>query len=117
MKKKGKSTLTRLLDKECSRIVRGRGFCAMCNSVDYQKLQCAHIFSRTYRNTRWNLHNLLCLCAGCHFKGHRSPIEFTEFVKAYLGDNLFQALKSSHIAIKRWTLSEMQELLETLQEL
>ena len=82
--------------------------------AEYDKLQCAHIYSRTYRSVRWILDNLLCLCAGCHFWAHRNPILFAEFVKTHLGEEKYQSLKIMATAIKKWTLSEMQELLTVL---
>lgn len=117
MKKQTKSSLTRKLDAECSRVVRSQGYCTWCNMTEHDKLQCAHIFSRTYRNTRWSLKNLLCLCAGCHFKAHKNPVEFTELVRSHLGAYEYEILRVNHNAIKRWTVYEMQELLNTLKEM
>lgn len=117
MKKQTKSSLTRKLDIECSRIIRSYGQCAMCWSQDYSKLQCAHIFSRTYRNTRWDLQNLIPLCAGCHFKSHKNPILFSEFVREYLGNLKYLELKQKHNVIKRWTVVEMEELLKALKNI
>lgn len=115
MKKPTKSSLTNKLDKECSRIVRSKGKCQICWKDDYDKLQCCHIYSRTYRNTRWDLLNLVCLCASCHFSSHKNPISFMEFAKEHLGDHGLVTLKQRHNVIKRWTIIEMQELLETLK--
>jgi len=117
MKKQTKNSLTVKLDRECSRIVRARGGCQWCGEPDYSKLQCAHIFSRTFRNTRWDLHNLICLCARCHFEAHQKPILFTEFVRNVLGEYFYASLKSNHNAIKRWTVTEMEELWQTLKQL
>jgi len=117
MRKQTKSSLTRKLDKECSRIVRGRGFCAMCNTEEYEKLQCAHIYSRVYRSVRWDLDNLLALCASCHFNSHRNPLNFSDFVKTHLGQPLCQSLKIRANTPKRWILCEMQELLTILEAL
>lgn len=117
MRKHTKKSLTNKLDKECSRIVRSRGFCARCNMVDYEKFQCAHIFSRTYRSVRWFSDNLLCLCAGCHFWAHRNPVLFVEWVRAHLGEEKYLSLKIMAIALKKWTLCEMEELLVVLKEL
>lgn len=115
MKKQTKSSLTRKLDKECSRIVRQRP-CDKCGLIDYEKRQCAHIFSRTYRSVRWFMDNLLCLCAGCHFWAHRNPILFTEWVKTYLGEEKYQNLKIMATAIKKWTLGEMEELWQIIKQ-
>jgi hypothetical protein len=115
MKKQTKSSLTRKLDKETSRIIRSYGSCVWCKKEEYDKLQCAHIFSRTFRNTRWDLKNLLPLCQSCHFYGHRNPISFTEMVMCHLGEYEYNALKIKHNSIKRWTIPEMEELLKTLK--
>src|SRR5258708_25589796 len=117
MRKITKAGLTKKLDKECSRIIRSSGFCVSCRMSDYSKLQCCHIFSRTYRNTRWDLKNLLCMCAGCHFESHKNPIKFVEKVQDYLGEYEYTALKTMHNAIKKWTLQEMSELLESLRKI
>lgn len=117
MRKQTKSSLTRKLDSECSRLIRSIGYCVMCHKSDYEKLQCAHIFSRTYRSVRWDLDNLLSLCASCHFHSHRNPLLFAEFVKNHLGDYKYQSLKGRAIALKRWTIPEMQDLLDGLKEL
>ena len=114
MRKITKRSLTKLLDKEISRITRLKGYCVKCNKED--NLQCCHIFSRIYRSTRWDLHNVLCLCAGCHFWNHKNPILFAEFVKIYLGKYNYNNLKLKATMIKKWTLEEMQELLEDLKE-
>lgn len=109
--------MTRKLDSRCSLIIRSRMECAWCcNHVEsISDLQCAHIFSRTYRNTRWDLDNLVNLCPGCHFYGHRNPIAFVEFIKnTWLSVYKYEQLKIKHNAIKRWTLQEMVDLYEEL---
>lgn len=115
MKKQTKTTVKRLLDKEVSRIVRARGECAWCHSKVYEKFQAAHIFSRSNMAVRFDMDNLLCLCAGCHFKAHKNPILFTEFVAEYLGDAKYEALITRAAAIKKWTLEEMQSYLAMLR--
>lgn len=113
MKKPTKSSMTRRLDKLCSNVVR-RSPCAKCGEEQHDKLQCAHIFSRTYRNTRWSLNNLVCLCASCHFWAHRNPVLFGEFVITYLGDINYINLKLQARSIKKWTIPEMLELEQDL---
>lgn len=120
IRKQTKSNVTSHLDKICSQIVRSRGYCERCGPgiyKEYSELQCAHSFSRTYRNTRWLLLNLTCLCASCHFWAHRNPILFTEWLKEHLGDHKYIELKNTALAIKRWTVQEMLELHDSLSNL
>lgn len=65
-------------DREFSLAVRTIGHCESCNKT--QNLQCAHIISRRYAQTRTSFRNALCLCAGCHIKYTLNPLEFAEYV-------------------------------------
>lgn len=116
MAKPTRSNMTNKLDKICSLIVRSHGQCVMCLQTDYEKLQCAHIYSRTYRSTRWDLNNLLPLCASCHFYSHRNPLIFAEFVKGHLGPVNYKSLKQRATSIKQWGLQEMVDYYNTLKE-
>jgi len=114
--KVSKKSLKNKLDKVCSLIIRSRGVCAKCKTENPDKLQTAHIFSRSNLSVRWDWDNLLCLCGGCHlFWAHKNPVEFTEFVKSYLGEEKYQNLREKAVIIKKWTIPELQELLETYQ--
>jgi hypothetical protein len=118
MKKPTKKSMRNKLDKECSRIVRSRGICEWCGPVKYfafNELQCCHIYSRANRAVRWDLLNLLSLCPKHHFYGHQHPLEFAGFVEAYLGPHKYAELKIRANTIKKWSISEMQEYLETLK--
>lgn len=114
MKKPKKSTLTNKLDKICSEIVHHRGRCERCGNR--RTLQCCHIFSRSNRSVRWSLINLLCLCAGCHFWGHKNPVLFTEFVRGLLSKEGYDELKQEAIKIKKWTIEELEELYNRLKQ-
>ena len=115
MKKPSKSYLTNKLDKECQRIVRSKGQCVKCKRPD--ALQTAHIFSRTYKSVRWNLLNMLCLCAGCHRWAHNNPVLFTEWVKNYLGEYNYELLKNTANPTSHWTIDDLQKMLKTLEAL
>mgnify|MGYP003457169196 CR=1 FL=1 len=122
MRKPTKTSVTNKLDRECSRIVRSIGFCQWgatknCTKGDYELLQCAHIFSRTYKSVRWDLKNMICLCASCHFYGHNNPTRFTEFVKRYLGEVEYQMLDQRANPTSHWKMYQMQELLKTLNNI
>lgn len=115
MRKPTKTSLTRNLDKEVSRIVRSLGECAKCHKTE--QLETSHIFSRRYRNLRWTLMNCICLCKSCHYYFHANPIIYGEFVREYLGEVNYIQLKTQANITKKWTLQEMSELLETLKKI
>ena len=115
MKKPSRKTLKNKLDKKVSELVRARGGCQHCGSR--KNLQCCHIFSRTYTNTRWDIHNLLCLCAACHFFFHKNPIYFIDFLRREKGDEAYELLKESHNIIYKPTLSDLETKLKVLSEL
>ena len=116
MRKPSKTTMRRKLDKICSEIVRGRGKCQRCGKRN--NLQTAHIFGRTYNNTRFDLDNLLCLCPDCHINfAHKQPILFAEFVKRILGEEKYELLKEKHNQITRYTIDDLQTKYEVLQNL
>ena len=115
MKKPTKKTLRNKLDRLFSLVVRGRGKCEKCGSK--HELQTAHIFSRTYNSTRWDLDNALCLCVSCHFFFHKNPILFGEFVKEFLPENLYEVLKEKRNFISKYTIEDLQIKLKVLQEL
>lgn len=112
-KKKKKSDRERLkkqLDDLLSIIIRSKGKCERCGKTS--PLNTAHIFSRRNLATRWDKDNVLCLCVGCHFWGHQNPILFTEFVMGKIGKEKYEELKKKSIKIKKWTIGELDKLLE-----
>lgn len=113
MRKQTKSSLTNKLDKVASEIVRARGICERCNKID-DTLQCCHIYSRTYRGTRWHLDNLLCMCASCHFYTHKNPLEFAQFVNNYLGWEKVKKLTEIKEKLNQYKLSDLEEMYKAL---
>ncbi len=83
MKNPSKRALTNKLDRLISEICKmDAGYkCTKCGKDGMEvQLQCAHIYSRVYRSTRWALLNVLCLCAGCHFWAHKNPVDFSLWI-------------------------------------
>ena len=113
MRKQTKSSLTRKLDVITSEIVRSRGFCQRCGKTN-DTLQCCHIYSRTYRGTRWLLDNCLCMCASCHFYTHKNPLEFAQFVNNYLGYEKVRKLTETKEKLTQYKLSDLEELYQLL---
>lgn len=59
-------------------------------------MDCAHVFSRKHRSTRWTVANAVCLCRSCHQKMHDRPLVFAELVKRYLGEKAYDRLMLAH---------------------
>jgi len=78
------------LDQLASKIVRERGKCQLCSSVN--GLNTAHIISRNYKQVRWDLDNLLCLCFKCHRRAHDYPFKFDDDVHHLIGDKKYREL-------------------------
>lgn len=109
--KKTKTRIKKKLDKIVSDIVRSRGSCVRCGNNDYKKLQCAHIMPRTALSTRWDFMNLVCLCVSCHlFWAHKNPVEFTEWIKVWLGETKYNELRRRATMLKHWTIEELEQL-------
>lgn len=45
------------------------------------RLECAHIISRRYANTRTDLDNAICLCSSAHRYFTANPLDFAAFVE------------------------------------
>ena len=86
------NTLKRKADKLFSEWVRKEGKCEWCNRTNV-RFEAAHIFSRRYLSTRYQPINCLCLCSACHRKAHDQPVEFVEWVKNYLGEDIYVELR------------------------
>lgn len=116
-KRKPHKTWENKLDAIFSKVVRKRGYCARCKKVEYEKLQCSHIHTRTKMSVRWDLENALCLCSGCHaYWWHKHLVDAAEFAREYLGEAKYMALLYRANAIKKWTLEEMSQWYSALQE-
>jgi hypothetical protein len=92
-------------DRLFSQIVRARGVCQVpdCGETRYALLQCCHIYSRTYNNTRTDETNALCMCASHHAKFTARPLDFGDFVRSLLGDEEVDALRAKAHAVGSWS--------------
>lgn len=81
-----------------SKIVRARAN-GRCQNPDCQyrdkgyRLECAHVYVRSYNATRIDFDNAFALCAGCHRWFTNRPLDFAEFCRAQLGEERYQALR------------------------
>ena len=79
-------------DRLFSKYVRLRdGRCRLCGET--QGLQCAHLFSRRYRATRWDVRNAWALDARCHMKWTHDPLGWDDLLRQHLGGE-YEVLKT-----------------------
>ena len=104
------------VDAKWSFAVKKRaGFkCEHCGK--HTGLNSHHIFSRSNRATRWHVPNGICLCVACHtfsskFSAHKTPTEFTEWLKEHLGEDAYGSLRL------RARNSEKRKLSEIVKEI
>ena len=118
VRKRSQKTLTNLLDAVVSEIVRSRGYCMKCwKKRGEVQLQPAHIVGRSNFAVRWELLNILCLCAKCHFWGHNNPLLFRDLVYELLGEEGVAELQKKARVCHVWTVDEKEELLATLKKM
>ncbi len=97
-----------------SLIVRERaGFvCENCGRTKEEgQMQCAHIVSRNYGQTRTDLRNAVCLCAKCHWFFGKWPVEFARFVEDKIGLELYEELKEKALEGRGKKLDWVSELI------
>lgn len=95
LRRKGKTPLQEA-DRLFSLIVRARGECEVkqVSKCPSGPLQCAHIFSRRYRSIRFDEANALCACAGCHQWFTNRPLEWEDWLRARLGNDTYEWLRT-----------------------
>jgi GTP-binding protein EngB required for normal cell division len=107
------------VDREFSLIIRSIGYCENCfKTPPTVQLQCAHIISRRYSNTRADLRNAFSLCAGCHRRYTDHPLEFAKFCERTWAANYYEVMyvKSQKMSKVDWSevkrhLSEVKKSL------
>lgn len=90
----------RQLDLLAGEIVRSRGRCENDNCLSkaphtplfLKQLTWAHIISRRFLNTRWDISNAFCLCWACHQYFTAHPLEWKDFVIAKIGEEAYEVL-------------------------
>lgn len=89
------------LDTLWSKKIRDKyeGKCAVCGATP---VQAHHIFSRSYKSTRWDLDNGIALCYKHHFfLAHSKFEEFRDFLFEHIGEERYNQLKEkSRLIIK-----------------
>lgn len=99
-----------------SKIIRNEGVCQRCGSTEF--LQCAHIISRRYSNTRCDLRNAWSLCARCHRRLTDWPREHSHYITETIGSEVYDQLKAKAESLQKVDWDEVLiELKEKAKEL
>jgi len=78
-------------DKAFSECVRAAaGECERCGKGG--RLECSHIFSRSYRTIRWAKDNAMAKCFTCHKWWHSEPTESGAWFRELKGDGFVDIL-------------------------
>ena len=90
--------------------------CEYCGIRD-KRLNSHHIFSRSNKSVRWDLDNGLCLCVSHHSLGnlsaHKSPMEFSDWIKEYKGKSWYNRLLIKKNMIIKFTIEDLEEMIKT----
>ena len=80
-----------------------------------QGLHCSHFFSRRHRGTRWDMDNACAHCMGCHSFLGGNPIEFTEWIKQFLGQDVFERLRMKAMKVTKFTKADLEWIYQDLK--
>lgn len=92
----------RVLDARCAEVVKerdGKRCCVCRHEVSGRACHWAHVFSRRYLNTRWDLQNSLVLCRSCHYRYTLRPEEWMHYVEGRMGRERFERLRARAFAV------------------
>lgn len=94
--------------------------CIYCGNT--QRLNAHHIYSRKNLSTRWDLTNGVCLCYNHHnessdFSAHKTPLEFSEFLKGYLGESYLDELRARRNSTNKPDYDAIEESLRLFSKL
>lgn len=118
-RKPSKKTVKNKLDTVWSKLVKlqAGNKCEVCGNSE--TLNSHHIVGRRNLRLRWEVMNGVCLCVKHHKFGnqsaHENPVWFEDWLKENRGSDL-KLIRSTMNEIQKWSIEDMQEKLEELQE-
>lgn len=98
--------------------LRARFNCEKCGRYFPQGhgLQCSHFFSRRHQATRYDPDNACAHCFTCHQRLGENPMEFSAWIRSYLGDARYEMLQERHRRIVKRTKADSESLYQHLKE-
>ena len=106
------------LDAVFSKYIRKThpAICYTCGGIG-KVLQCGHFIARSYLATRFDESNCRPQCVGCNMFGRGKPLEFEEHLKAELGDEFVEEMKTRRHNITKITPAEYEVRIEYYKRL
>jgi hypothetical protein len=106
------AVLKKKLDNVFSLYIRARDkSCITCGAKE--NLQCGHFQSRKHNATRFSEINCASQCVRCNMFNQGEQYEFGKQLDLKYGEGTSEKLKQKAQEIKKWTVYELQELIET----
>ena len=88
--------------------------CEYCG-ISGCRVECAHIFGRRARSTRWDIDNAVSLCNYHHRYFTENPVLFFDWLSEYIGDEKLDALRLRAHSVKKWAKDEKEEMYQDLK--
>jgi len=88
--------------------------CEYCHKSTGQ-IDCAHIFGRRHRHTRWDIDNAVALCRYHHRFFSENPILFFDWLNSHIGEEKLDSLRLKAHQVKKWTAAEKTQLYDQLK--
>ena len=79
-------------------------------------LHCAHIYGRANKSTRWDMGNAVALCCHCHQTFTANPLDFHQWLHAYLGEGHMELLRERKNQIFKTTKAIRAEIAKHYRE-
>jgi len=104
-----------------SRCIKARDKkCVYCGNTNISELEAHHIKKRVHSAVKFDLKDGVALCKfmkGCngHWRAHHE-YEMKEWIKDYIGRDLYDKLDRRSYQVKKWTPLEKRDLLNYFKE-
>lgn len=86
--------------------------CVYCH---HEATDTVHIFTRKSHSVRWNLNNILRMCADCHRTfAHGTPDKFMSWAREFIGEERFDELNRLAHRPEKWSVSMLREIEQKL---
>lgn len=110
--------LIRELDIVFSRYIRVRdgGKCITCGKTDnIENMQAGHFIDRRHMSTRFDERNVSCQCPRCNVFLDGNLDAYEDVLRLKYGDNIITELEDKSKEIKKYSLLELEDLIDLYQ--